>query len=96
MTSTTQAVATVLTEVATAILSKFRRKWLERLNGERVFISDGRETARVQALEAASDAEHAQRNAEQVKLLEAEANRLAQEKAEAERKAANPSPPSAP
>lgn len=72
------------TNSATAPLSKFRRKWLERLEGTRVFIADGRESARLESLEAARQSElelekeiHARRNEEQLRIANEDAARKA-------------------
>lgn len=88
MSTVSQVAGQALAQVATAVLSKFRRKWLERQAGNRVFISNGREAARVEALEAARQSElelekaaHDRRNAEQARLLQEEAERAKAERA---------------
>ncbi len=93
MTAVTKQVAgEVLATVAQVVLSKFRRKWLERQAGERVYIADGRESARLETINAAErEAEleriaHERRNTEQARLLKEEAERTAA-KARAENQA---------
>lgn len=60
----------------TAVLSKFRRKLLERREGTRTFIANGREAARMEGLEAAEQA-HAKANEEQKRIAAEEAARKA-------------------
>jgi len=83
MSTAKQVAGQVLAEAVSTVLSKFRRKWLERQAGERVFIADGRESARLEALESARQSElalekevHDRRNAEQARLLQEEAERV--------------------